>query len=53
MNEIEKLIRVIDEEHDRSKKPAKFFWWLFILGLSLALGILAVAVTAWVLSSAH
>jgi hypothetical protein len=53
MDEIDKLIQVIDQDHDRNKRPAKFFWWLFILGLSLALGILAVAVTAWVLSSSR
>lgn len=53
MNEIEKLVKIIDEEHERSKRPAKFFWWLFILQWALVLGLILLAVMAWIVSSAR
>lgn len=53
MNELDKLIRIIDEDHERSKKPAKFFWWVFKLQWILVLGIILLALLAWILSSAR
>lgn len=53
MNEVDKLIRIIDQEHERSKGSAKFFWWLFVLQWVLVLGLILLAVMAWILSSAR
>jgi len=53
MDEIEKLIQITNKEHDRDKKPAKLFMSLLWISLILTLGILLLAVVAWLLSSVH
>ncbi|MGA2606005.1 MAG: hypothetical protein ABSH01_00955 [Terriglobia bacterium] len=53
MDEIEKLIEITNKEHEKDKKPARFFMSVLWISLILALGIFLLAVIVWLLSSAR